>query len=324
MGNTVLTARSLVIVALVQLSAAAAFADDPPAAPAAPPVAPEAPAPPEAPATPEAAATSEAPATPATPAGATQPAATPAAAPATPAAPDLSATESAAKIALEKEAFLETQLPDHATLTGMLGVGGQLTSDGGAPTFLGMIDFTNFHPVWARARARTLGSYILFDTMVGYSIKHSRDFTTETETKTTTVGETSTHYIQQNEAYSRKTIGRRDIVLAAGLKYEWVYRDADMSDSMDPTGFHAEILTVGAQSHFVTTEGVHDYIELYGLYNLSTGGKGIQAVWHNSASFLPTIFGQRMFGGMEVALVPAADGTKFYWGIVDIGISFEM
>jgi hypothetical protein len=31
-----------------------------------------------------------------------------------------------------------------------------------------------------------------------------------------------------------------------------------------------------------------------------------------------------MFGGMEVALVPAADGTKFYWGIVDIGISFEM
>jgi len=220
--------------------------------------------------------------------------------------------------------MLEERLPDHATLTGMLGIGGQLTSDGGALAFIAGVDFTKFHPVWARARARTIGSYILFDTMVGYSIRHRRDFDTETETVTSTVGETSTHYIKQVESYSRETIGRRDLVVAAGLKHEWVYLDADKTDMKDPTGFYPHIASVGIQSHFVTTEGVHDYIEVYGLYNLDTGGKGVQAVWHNSASFLPTIFGQRMFGGMEVALLPAADGTKFYWGIIDVGISFEL
>ncbi len=220
--------------------------------------------------------------------------------------------------------MLQARLADHALVTGELGVGLQLASNRHGGSAIITVDVTAFHPVWARLRGRGISGSFFVDSLVGVSIRHSRDFETERETITETVGETSTHYIKRVSEYENKTVARTDVVLAAGLKHEYAYDDRDMDPTKEGTGFHSHIVMVGAQKHFVTSEGAHDYIELYGLYNRETGGKGVQAIWHNSASFLPTILGRRMYGGMEFAWVPTDAGGEFYFGIVDIGISWEL
>jgi hypothetical protein len=97
-----------------------------------------------------------------------------------------------------------------------------------------------------------------------------------------------------------------------------------MNPDVEGSGFHSQILMAGVQSHFATNTGAHDYIEGYALYNMETGGKGFQLVWHNSASFMPSIFGRRMYSGMELAWLPTSEDSAWYWGMVDIGISFEL
>lgn len=223
-----------------------------------------------------------------------------------------------------EEAALEARLPDHALVSGEVGVGLQLASNrhGGSP--IATVDVSVLHPVWVRLRGRGIAGSLFVDTLAGVSVRHRRGLDTETETLTTTVGETRTAYIKRVTSYENETVARRDLVIAGGLKHEWSYDDRDGDPAREGSGFHSQILMVGAQRHFVTTEGAHDYVELYGLYNLETGGKGFQAVWHNSASFLPTILGRRMYGGMEFAWLPASGGSEYYFGIVDLGISFEL
>ena len=213
------------------------------------------------------------------------------------------------------EAELQARLPDHAILTGEIGVGLQLASSGHGGSPIGTLDVTAAHPLWVRLRGRYIPGSVFVDTLVAYSARHRRGPDRDTETLTETVGETSAAYIRRTSVYERATIARRDIVLAGGLKHEWNRED---------DAFRPHVLMAGAQAHFVTTEGVHDYVELYALFNLDTGRPGIQAIWHNSTSFLPTIFGRRLYVGMELALVPTAMGTAYYVGLVDLGISFEL
>jgi hypothetical protein len=275
--------------------------------------------------------TSPAPATPAPAATAPAPTETPPApAPPAPApvpaaaatAPAAAATDAAP--AIDKEALLEARLADHAIVTGEIGVGLQLASNRHGGSLIATVDVTAFHPVWARLRGRGISGMLFVDTLAGYSVRHSRDVDVEAETVTETVGETSTAYIKQISVYSTKLVARHDLVIAGGLKHEWSYDDRDMDPDIEGSGFHSQIVMVGAQKHMATSEGSHDYIELYGLYNLETGGKGFQVVWHNSAAFLPSIWGRRMYGGMEFAWLPAAGGSEFYFGLVDIGISLEI
>jgi hypothetical protein len=306
--------------------------------------APPSPTPAEAPAAPEGPAPAEtgspAPAEPASPPAAEVPADAESSPPATtpengavaPAAPPASASapnaaapaRSEAELRAEKEAELEAVLPDHAVVTGELGVGLQLASNSNGGSIIATVDITAFHPLWLRVRGRGISGSFFVDTLAGMSLRHSREVTTDSEAVTNTVGETSTAYIRQTSITSHQTVARRDLVVAAGLKHEIAYDDRDMNPDVDGSGFHSQMLMFGGQSHFVTTEGAHDYIELYALYNLSTGGKGFQAVWHNSAWFLPTIFGRRMYGGMEFAYLPTDAGSEYYFGLVDIGISFEI
>lgn len=242
----------------------------------------------------------------------------PAAAADTPAAPVISPP------AIDMKALLESRLADHAIVAGEIGIGLQLASNRNGGSLIATVDVTAFHPVWARLRGRGISGMFFIDTLVGFSVRHERDYDVESETVSSTVGETRTAYIKQVGVKETALVARHDLVIAGGLKHEWAYDDRDMDPARAGSGFHSQIAMVGAQKHMATSEGSHDYIEVYALYNIATGGKGFQALWHNSAAFLPSIWGRRMYGGMELAWLPAADGSEFYFGLVDIGISLEL
>lgn len=221
---------------------------------------------------------------------------------------------------------LEACLPDHATLTGKIGFGFQWnTAIGGSEqgsngAMFASLELPVFHPLWVSLRGRSVWGSVFADTLVGWSVSHSRgpdresQHVTETEVDDGpyTVTTTTTTYTA-----SSSTIARRDWVVVAGA------RTAGILSPTDERTWHiADMLVAGVQNHFVTHQGIHRYIEAYALVNRSTGAPGVLATFHNSWSEVPDCFGFPLVFGMEAGWIPATGGSGFYWGVVDVGIGF--